>query len=174
MNQPQYEMMESPKFEWDMGLTVESTCSTIVNGTMYIIGGPPNNATQFMKVTNCTLENLGDLNWPADGCLATTYYRGLDEMGIVCAAGTQGGKTCYKFDPEGGLVLNHYVYKVPSTYNHNMGTIVNWKGSPLLIGGRSTLKVEHLWWTVDYPFTANWTEYQQYPGINHMNGFDTF
>ena len=60
------DLLESPNFEWDMGLTVDSTCSTIVNGTMYIVGGPPGNSTQFMKVNDCRLENLGELNWPAD------------------------------------------------------------------------------------------------------------
>ena len=66
MSQPTMDLLESPNFEWDMGLTVDSTCSTIVNGTMYIVGGPPGNSTQFMKVNDCRLENLGELNWPAD------------------------------------------------------------------------------------------------------------
>lgn len=55
-------------------------------------------------------------------------------MGIVCT-----GTTCYKFDPEGGLVLNHYVYKTPTIDDHNGGAIVNWKGTPLFVGGRGTL-----------------------------------
>ena len=107
-------------------------------------------------------------------------------MGIVCT-----GTTCYKFDPEGGLVLNHYVYKTPTIDDHNGGAIVNWKGTPLFVGGRGTLGpgfhtfffafphtfekqtligTEHLWWTETYPFPANFTGYQPYPGFKFMNG----
>ena len=42
---------------YEPGVKVEGTCALKYNGTMYILGGPPNSqdATQLLKVENLTL-----------------------------------------------------------------------------------------------------------------------
>ena len=43
---------------YEPGVRVEGTCSLLYNGTMYILGGPPNSqdATQLLKVNKCTVQ----------------------------------------------------------------------------------------------------------------------
>ena len=46
---------------YEPGVRVEGTCSLLYNGTMYILGGPPNSqdATQLLKVNKCTVQVRG-------------------------------------------------------------------------------------------------------------------
>ena len=40
-------------------MDIEATCSMVVNNTLYIIGGPPFNPSQFIQVDGCSLVSLG-------------------------------------------------------------------------------------------------------------------
>ena len=42
-------------------MDIEATCSMVVNNTLYIIGGPPFNPSQFIQVDGCSLVSLGEI-----------------------------------------------------------------------------------------------------------------
>ena len=86
-------------------MDIEATCSMVVNNTLYIIGGPPFNPSQFIQVDGCDMVSKGVLNLPHDGGMCMVYYLGIVEKPIACSAESTDGKMCYGFNPMLWLII---------------------------------------------------------------------
>ena len=142
---------------------------------MYILGGPPNAmaSTQMLVLNECILQRVGTLNYPMNGCLGAVYLvetKGpfdqtiITETPIVCAS-AEDPKGCYGFDPldkkEKWLDKNAF----PNDFqeSHYGGAMTVYKGTPFVVGGRTTLVAEHMIYFING--TNAWSPTLPMPGV---------
>jgi len=160
---------------YEPGVRVEGTCSLLYNGTMYILGGPPNSqdATQLLKVNKCTVQRFATLNYPMNGCNAMNYIATeldpwdnpiLVEKYIVCGS-FEDPTQCYGFDPTQyqGILLDESEYPNKMSVSHYGGDMVNFKDQPFVVAGRDTLIAETLVTLADGD--PGWRATEKIPGL---------
>jgi len=109
--------------------SVDSSCSMVYHGQMYILGGYPD-YRQISFVSGCNLiRSDRDLPMNMKGSLCTTYNKGEDAM--IC-----DGNECWQFLESG--------FKRLSDTNewHDDGVMTEWMNMPLTIGGSDNVYVE--------------------------------
>ena len=123
MDDPTVDLLDM--FEFEEPISVLNSCSLVLNGVMYVLGGSAVN-TQLAVVDGCGLKMAGTLPEAVDGGLCTTFREKTQEHGIICSPTTKS-KSCLRFTPEDGLRIGSKDYP-DMTEQHHGGAIVLYEG----------------------------------------------
>jgi len=126
------ELTEIPQFSYDYDTSAYHSCSTVLNGNMYIFGGQPSGYKSFDRqitiVEDCGTRRIGSLPWSFEfGTCNTFVQKYAGSYALLCFAFGMI-TTCHTYD---GKDFSSFP---SSNFDHSRTTLGNLKNIPVAIG----------------------------------------
>jgi len=156
------DLMEIPQFSYDYDTSAYHSCSTVMDGIMYIFGGKPIPKMSFDRqitiVEDCGTRRVGSLPWSFEYGTCNTFFRAdSSSYALLCFAYGMITK-CHTYD---GKDFSTFA---SSNFDHSRTTLSNLKNSPIAIGDYHADSEGDIGSTkVEAFYNGQWQELSDYP-----------